>query len=380
MHEGCGQHPTWKIYDEQGKLIKTARGTSTSYQFLPPLITKNDVPVLLGVWLLKHIQPRRYRVECEGCTGGAKSVTVGVYPSIESGATVDFTNPWRYAKITTGVSGPTVDLGSAIRGLGSWQRQIQFYRDTVKEIFDILREWVPNVKELDCKILMGSVSFKNRWAEDKRTHRAYWEAEGAVNLDPILSVSAKIALTQSVPPFIAKYGDAYFYFGIRGEVAASGSFKWSPAGCEGGGTGSGALTLMLGGTGVGEASKDFVGKVSKYVLGEASKYVVGRANKYVVGKKGKYVVGKANKYTVISVDCHGETKVTLETGLKGTSEPQIAVEITAKWDPFAVQVSLEIMEGWISRSWEWKFFEEKRLPLKTIELLPKAGDGGGGGA
>jgi hypothetical protein len=190
MHQGSGTHPIWLVKDEDtGGIVATEYGPDATIPFSPPVVKKSDVPNFMNVWWLKNVRPKRYRVETESCSGPGGSLSIVVYPNIKSGF--------------------KTNLIKKAPPLATWEKAIEEYRKAIKTLFDIIKECFPNVKELECKLLEGSVEFENSWSEG-RSNEAVWTASAKVGFDPILQIGVKISvLPLNVPAAIAKYCDVF---------------------------------------------------------------------------------------------------------------------------------------------------------------------------
>lgn len=314
MHQGCGNHPAWKIIDlNDTKTLATVSGPKATYAFHPPRVTERDVPHFLNVWWLKNVQPNRYQIETESCSGTGDTLALAVYPNVKSGF--------------------KTSLIKKAPPLAVWEEALEKSRRDINELFDILREFFPNVKEIECKLLEGSVELSNSWVEGRKNN-ALWNASGKIGFDPILELSVKVSvLPLNVPAAIAKYCDVYVYIKITGKWTCGVEFTWSGEEVSGGGTTSGKLTVAV----------------------------------------GADAVANVGEYDVIDLDGHAETTIELEGKLEASSEPKIEVSCTGKWKPVALVVSLKLLDGWI-RPYEgtWELTPERTYPLGTLEWVPEA--------
>ncbi len=327
MHQNCGSHPIWKIKDDKNNLVKQQTGESVSFEVLPPAITSRDVPNFLTVWWLKNIQPKKYKIECIDHNGSTSQNNVSVYPLIESSITFDF-------------------LSSDKNAENSFLKKLRVLALVLQLTTGVFDKVVPNVKEFKVKMLAGSLTLKNAWAEDSKTHRAYWEGELSIGFSPIISIMGKCAITPSfIPSFVSKYADVYAYISLKGEITAKSSLKWKGSDIhydQGGSTLTGSVTGTVG--------------VESYA--------------------------KVGKYTVISIDVNGGTKLSAEAKLTRTIEPQISLDGKIKWDPLTVKFSVEVLDGWISKGGSYSFFEQKTIfsaSHKFLEAEKSSGGGSGGG-
>jgi hypothetical protein len=317
MHSGCGRHPTWRIIDlSNSNTIATVSGPKATYTFHPPHVAESDVPHLLNVWWLKDVKPNRYRIETEACNGPGSALAIAVYPNIKSGF--------------------KTSLIKKAPPLAKWEEVLEEYRKDINKLFDILREFFPNVKKIECSLLEGSLELSNSWAEGHK-NSVHWNASAKVGFDPILGLTVKISvLPLNVPKAIAKYCDVYVYIAITGKWNCAAEFTWNEEAVSGGGSVSGLLTVAAGVTAVAGVDPEDDG------------------------------------YAIVDADGHAETTVEPEGKLEASSKPSIELSCTGKWKPIALVLSLKLFNGFI-RPYEgtWELTPERSYSLGKLQWAPE---------
>jgi len=216
---GCGSHPKWTI-DGYWKSEKI--GTSAT---LNAINWRNwDAPSALpGLFnWAGDLRPHEYSIGVECCSGASRSFDVSCYPS--DSTEVSFQMP---------------------KELKSLEEE---FNDALKEILDPSFKW---------EFATGAAKFNAKWMEVgagdpyKDKFRAYYKWTLSVGFNPLVSLKyrQKLGPLAALPPELARFGTAYFFVEIKGEINlnATGQ-KTSPDDWDLKDEAEGTLRLTLGGS------------------------------------------------------------------------------------------------------------------------------------
>jgi hypothetical protein len=175
MKGGCGKHPEWQI---SGYGTETKKGAKSSFR-------ANQWRALRPLPWLAEIIPHSYEVSVSACSGIAQTWQVNAYPSDQFSIQIDFEKLAEAKK----------RLDWAIEG--------------------VLSQYV---KKADFKLLEGKAKGQAGWQEHKKDHRAYYKYDVSLGFNPLIGGELRIPFgpTAVIPEWLKKYGDAYFFFEIKG--------------------------------------------------------------------------------------------------------------------------------------------------------------------
>ena len=210
MSQHCQAHPIWKVFDAgTHKLLACHNGLTLSCNnLLPPVVNETvlsrivpHLPQHGDAYWLKSIQPHTYKIQIETCHA-QKDILIHVYPQIKSGIVLTVNR----------------ENGHMAAPDDSWLGRIEKYEEKFKSIFNILKEWLPRVENLEVDILaQGKLNLSNTWEEEPHSDEVVWKASVDADLDlieasfriPILSINP---LPQAFKDKIGNFIDAGIYF------------------------------------------------------------------------------------------------------------------------------------------------------------------------
>lgn len=225
MSHNCPVHPTWKVFDAQNhKLLAAQNGAELVCNHLLPPVVKETVlsrivphlPQHEDAYWLKNIQPLTYKVQLETCHA-RKDILIHVYPQIKSGLVLTVNR----------------EKGHRAAPDDSWLGRIEKYESKFKSIFNILKDWLPRVENLEVDILaQGKLNLSNTWEEEKGSDEVVWKGSLDADLDlveasfriPILSINP---LPQAFKDKIGNFIDAGIYFTFDGKLGANFAGAWT---------------------------------------------------------------------------------------------------------------------------------------------------------
>ena len=176
---GCGKHPEWRI---EGILTSKQTGAKASFRALSWDYGR-------PVWL-EAISPQTYRISVSCCQGPTRSFEVRAFPSDKISYTVN------------GKSWPTI------------KNQVDFVVDNILGMY---------LKKPKFEYLEGQAAISALWNEHT-DHRAFYKYEGSLGFNPLLGGKFRIPFgpLSTIPQWLKKYGDAYFYVEFSGGIEVNG--------------------------------------------------------------------------------------------------------------------------------------------------------------
>jgi hypothetical protein len=238
---GCGKHPRWEIRSPDGVEEKT--GTSAGFT------AKMWGFKSLGIF---EVVPRSYHLYVDCCGGRSRTFEVRAYPIDEwaVNVNVDFTKPptqWTFEVEVT----PWEDVGLKVKS-----NILSALKDKKEQLDWVLEKTLKPLlgRNLEWEFCKTKLSFKGKWAESEKDHRAFYQLECSLVLDPLVKGTFTVPFgpTAAIPPWIKRWtdyvGDMYLYLKIEGEVGLKGSWaKESPDEWKATASGTGKIGVKVGG-------------------------------------------------------------------------------------------------------------------------------------
>lgn len=248
---------------------------------------------ILGTTWLNHVTPRDFHVQGRTeCGQHSANYTIRCYPSDKYAISFNATE---WAK-----------MGST--------------RDYIE---DVLSAYLKEFK-FD---FAGKGEISAVWQEDKNSHKAFYSWKASVGFDPLIGSKLRIPFgpTTTVPQFIKKYGDAYFFVEFSGGVSL-----------------------------IGEWGRLNIGKVSGNVKGTG----------YLRGKIGGslFLMSKS----VVSLEVAGSSGIAFEAQPDMASYDHPAVVGQFKWEGIKANVTIAVWKGVVEINREFLVCDEKDLGGKHV--------------
>lgn len=333
IEDKCTKHPFWTITD-RGTQVATVIGPELVYEFLPPVPEAKLLQRVFNAWWLKDIEPRSYEVICKTCKLGhgleeAQTMTVLVYPNMKSSAELSFGMPEEEKTKAHQRQG---------HSLSELMDQLLNGMYMIKEEFDVdpteFIEWP-----------RGKIAIDNGWAEDEKSHYAYWGGSLKVGLDPVIGVKFRVTLVPAlamlkiVPPSVKKYAKVDVYLEVTGGLKMTTDFNWK-----------------------------FTPDKKVHITGDLTKTIGGDIGLELgadvfVGKKKP----TSDEDSLIYGTLHANTSFGADGGLKFTDEAEIELEAQVSWGGVSVTAKLAFWHGKIHT--ERKFEVVKGGTAKTPPLV-----------
>ena len=225
MSHHYSAHPMWKVYEAQThKLLAAHNGmTLVCNHLLPPVVDETalskivpHLPQHADAYWLRNIHPRTYKIQLQTCHA-QKDILIHVYPEIKSGLVLTINR----------------QHGRLAAPDDSWLGRIEKYEEKFKKLFDILKDWMPRVENLEIDILaQGKLNLSNAWEEEPHGDEVVWKAAVDGDMDlieasfriPIMNINP---LPKAVKDRIGNFIDAGIYFTFDGKMGANFAGAWT---------------------------------------------------------------------------------------------------------------------------------------------------------
>ncbi|MDB4932693.1 MAG: hypothetical protein JWM10_5177 [Myxococcaceae bacterium] len=304
LRGGCGKHPQWTVHSLGADDQKV--GAHASFVAKP--------------WTLKtfgifEVLPKTYRVDVSCCAGASRTLEVRAFPNDvwSINATVDFKKPPTQWKFDLKLPGEDTGLklkSDLLKSVQDRQKQLKWALDkTLVPLVGNSDEW---------EFFKTKLSFGGQWAENAADHRAFYQLEGSLSLDPLLKGSFTIPFgpTSAIPPWIKKWttdliGDLYLYLKFEGEVKLKGSWK-----------------------------RATVDDWKAEVKGEGSIGVKVGGNLFLMKK------------SALNLDVNGGTSITATAKAPAVRRP--AVEFDLEWSGLTIELTIEAAWGMVEYKRKWQ--------------------------
>lgn len=304
LRGGCGKHPGWAI-----------RALGSDEKKVGAHATFAAKPWSLKTFGIFEVLPKVYHVDASCCSGMTRTLEVRAYPNDQwtLNVAVDFKKSPVEWKVD--IKMPTED--QVLKLKSDLLKAVQDRAKQLKWALD--KTLVPLVGNSDAwEFFKTKLTFAGAWAENPSDHRAFYQLEGGLALDPLLKGSFTIPFgpTAAIPPWIKKWsldlvGDMYLYLKFEGELKLKGTWKRATA-------------------------DDWKAEVK----GDGSIGVKVGGNLFLMGK------------SALNLDVSGGTKITATAKAPAAKKP--AVEFNLEWGGLLIELTIEAAWGLVEYKRTWR--------------------------